>query len=301
MLPTLKIDEEFKSIIPPLHRKEYLQLEQNILNDGCTDPIITWYGYIVDGHNRYEICHAHSIPFHTREMYFESREAVIAWICAHQLGRRNISEETRKYLIGRQYEAEKKQIAARNKSGHNQYTPSELLTPQKHTTAERIASENNICYGTVQKYAAYSRWMDTIAKKEPALAKKILSGQYRISHQVASELAGMRPEELRRINKRLENTAEPFVPYKQTRDAVGRSEKPPQIEGPSIKDMPAYDPDAEINSLSLTIPSWASSIDRVRNNVDFSTVTPKGRAGLMQALYILEKAIKDLFFTIEGS
>jgi len=65
--------------------------------------------------------------------------------------------------------------------------------------------------------------------------------------------------------------------------------------------MPAYDHDAEINSLSLTIPSWASSIDRVRNNVDFSTVTPKGRAGLMQALYILEKAIKDLFFTIEGS
>ena len=31
-------------------------------------------------------------------MEFDCREAVIAWICSNQLGRRNISEETRKFL-----------------------------------------------------------------------------------------------------------------------------------------------------------------------------------------------------------
>ena len=31
-------------------------------------------------------------------MEFECREAAIAWICANQLGRRNITEETRKFL-----------------------------------------------------------------------------------------------------------------------------------------------------------------------------------------------------------
>ena len=56
----LKIEPKFKNLIRPLQRKEYLQLEQNILSDGCRDPIITWNGVIVDGHNRYETSFAFS-------------------------------------------------------------------------------------------------------------------------------------------------------------------------------------------------------------------------------------------------
>ena len=54
-LPILKIDPEFKDLIRPLRRKEYLQLEENILDEGCRDPIIIWNDYIIDGHNRYSI------------------------------------------------------------------------------------------------------------------------------------------------------------------------------------------------------------------------------------------------------
>ena len=103
----IRIDPDFKSLIRPLQRTEYLQLEQNIIQDGCRDPITIWNGYIIDGHNRYEICMRHHIPFQTRTMEFEYREQVIAWICANQLGRRNITEETRRFLIGIQYENEK--------------------------------------------------------------------------------------------------------------------------------------------------------------------------------------------------
>lgn len=52
----LKTDEEFKHLIRPLRQREYTQLEQNILSDGCRDPIVVWNDVIVDGHNRYEIC-----------------------------------------------------------------------------------------------------------------------------------------------------------------------------------------------------------------------------------------------------
>ena len=45
-LPILKIDPEFKDLIRPLRRKEYLQLEENILDEGCRDPIIIWNDYI---------------------------------------------------------------------------------------------------------------------------------------------------------------------------------------------------------------------------------------------------------------
>ena len=86
-LRLLKIDEEFKTIIRPLKRKEFVQLEENIKADGCRDPIITWNGIIVDGHNRYEICSRHAIPFEVMEMDFSCREEAIAWICKNQLGR----------------------------------------------------------------------------------------------------------------------------------------------------------------------------------------------------------------------
>lgn len=118
----LKIDKEFKTLIRPLSPKEYEQLEANILADGCRDPIVTWHGYIIDGHNRYEICRKHNIGFKVKEMSFESRDEAVVWICSNQLGRRNITEETRKYLIGIQYETEKIINKEKNAQGKNQYT-----------------------------------------------------------------------------------------------------------------------------------------------------------------------------------
>ena len=102
----LKIEPKFKNLIRPLQRKEYLQLEQNILSDGCRDPIITWNGVIVDGHNRYEICMRHQIPFAVLEMAFSCAAEAISWIRANQLIIRTISDETRLYLTGKQVEAE---------------------------------------------------------------------------------------------------------------------------------------------------------------------------------------------------
>ena len=122
MKKKLQIDKEFKALIQPLPATEYEQLEKNIISDGCRNPIITWNGVIIDGHNRYDICHRNNIAFETLEKSFECREDVIAWICANQLGRRNIAEETRKFLIGVQYENEKIVAKHRNPKGKNQYT-----------------------------------------------------------------------------------------------------------------------------------------------------------------------------------
>lgn len=70
----LEIDPEFKTLIRPLRKDEYLQLEVNLAVDGCREPIITWNNIIVDGHNRYEICNRLHIPYAIREMPFENRE-----------------------------------------------------------------------------------------------------------------------------------------------------------------------------------------------------------------------------------
>lgn len=63
--------------------------------------MVTWNGYLIDGHNRFEICTRLNIKYKVVNMPFESEEDAISWICSNQLGRRSISEETRKYLIGK--------------------------------------------------------------------------------------------------------------------------------------------------------------------------------------------------------
>ena len=107
---TLIIDPEFKAQIPPLTEDERKQLEENILADGeILSPILVWNDTIVDGHNRYEILQSHpEIPYNIRNLYLETREQVLAWICKNQLGRRNLTPEQKKFLMGKQYDAEKR-------------------------------------------------------------------------------------------------------------------------------------------------------------------------------------------------
>ena len=72
------------------------------------NPLIVWNSYIVDGHNRFRIIQAHpEIKYTVFEKEFPDRYAAIAWICCNQLGRRNLTPQQKKYLIGQRYEAEK--------------------------------------------------------------------------------------------------------------------------------------------------------------------------------------------------
>src|SRR5665647_2795839 len=87
----LKIDQEFKDLIPALSVDEVLNLEQSILNEGYRDSLVTWNGYLIDGHNRYAICTKHGIPFTINEMEFDSRADVEIWMIRNQKGRRNVS------------------------------------------------------------------------------------------------------------------------------------------------------------------------------------------------------------------
>ena len=116
----LKIDPEFQSQIPPLTNDEFKQLEENILKEGkLISPLIVWNNTLVDGHNRYAILQKHpEIYFSTMPLPFESREEVLAWICKNQLGRRNLTPEPKKFLMGKQYSSEKRTEAFRG----NQHT-----------------------------------------------------------------------------------------------------------------------------------------------------------------------------------
>lgn len=91
----LKIKKEFKDLIPPLADHEKEGLEEDIKHFGCYCPIVTWNGYIVDGHHRYEICTWYKLSFRVEERNFADEISVKRWIIDHQFSRRNLPIEER--------------------------------------------------------------------------------------------------------------------------------------------------------------------------------------------------------------
>ena len=108
---SITVVAELKAYIPPLTKEEFLLLEQNILAEGCREALILWQNaeqfILVDGHNRYEICQKHQIPYKTITKSFTDIETVKNWMIQNQLGKRNITEEVKSYLRGLQYKSEK--------------------------------------------------------------------------------------------------------------------------------------------------------------------------------------------------
>ena len=304
-IQTLQIDEEFKTLIAPLQRKEFLQLEANILEDGCLNPIITWKGIIIDGHNRYNICKKYNMPYNVLEKEFDSRDDVIAWICKNQLGRRNISEETRKYLIGKQYHAEKNADRNRNPNGYNQYITrkrnGQFEEVPKRSTSKKIGRENHITHTTVNKYANFASTVDRIAEKVPEMVPKILSGNYKISHNNLLELADMKPSEIQKINEKMENFNKGFLQYSQSRNIMQNPNAIPEPHKPSVKDMPEFDPDANYIKLALTVPSWVNIIIKTQNNTDVKLVSSRTKQKLQTVLTELQTISAELLNSIKES
>lgn len=70
------------------------------------------------------------------------------------------------------------------------------------------------------------------------------------------------------------------------------------ISGPSVKDMPVYDPDAEITGLILTIPSWSGSIDRLVKRTDLTVVSAEVKEQLASVLLSLKEKISETLTVI---
>jgi DNA-binding transcriptional regulator YhcF (GntR family) len=95
---SIEISQEFKSLIPPLSAEEYAQLEKNIIDDGCREPLVVWGNILIDGHNRYAICTKHDLPFSILEKHFNSESDVKLWMITNQFGRRNLNNFVRSEL-----------------------------------------------------------------------------------------------------------------------------------------------------------------------------------------------------------
>ena len=197
MVQNLRIDPEFASKIPPLREEELKQLEENILADGVViNPLIVWNGVIVDGHNRYRILQQHpEIQFTTYEKAFSDRYAVIAWICKNQLGRRNLTSQQFKYLMGQQYKAEKIAYGGdrKNNAPKSSYQNGNLILKEK--TCERIVAENGVARNTVIRAEQFANGVDAAEEAVPGIKQEILTGSIKPTEKAVAAIAKAPPEE----------------------------------------------------------------------------------------------------------
>ncbi|OUP29875.1 hypothetical protein [Faecalibacterium sp. An192] len=247
MLQHLTIDPEFEGKIPPLREEELKQLEENILADGVViNPLITWDGVIVDGHNRYRILQKHpEIQFTTYEKKFPDRYAAIAWICKNQLGRRNLTPQQFKYLVGQQYKAEKSSHGGAYRKGH----PSELekdsiyqngkSKERMNVTCERIAAENGIGRNTVIRAEQFAKGVDAAEETEPGIKQEILSGSIKPTEKAVAAIAKAAPEERPELVQKLRQAKEAKETGKQENEPKCKPKRSTTATLQAIRDISA--------------------------------------------------------------
>jgi len=93
----------------------------------------------------------------TREIAFMDRAHARDWIITQQLGRRNLTAEQKKYLIGLRFNSEKRQDGGHGnqKSVHQNDGPVD--------TAERLAAEYKMGKATIERSGEFAKAVDTIA------------------------------------------------------------------------------------------------------------------------------------------
>ena len=224
----LIIDPEFRDKIPPLTEDEFTLLEENILSDGAVfSPLIVWDGTILDGHNRYEIIQKHpELTYAVHKLSFANRYEALSWICKNQLGRRNLTPQQKKYLIGQRYEAEKQAVAfhgnrhtASDESGADKKCPHQN---SRHVTQSRIAKGTNTSASYVREAGTFAKGVDAAEEALPGIKQEILTGTIKPTASAVAAVAKADPEERLRLAADL----------KKSKDDKGKKTRPAYHKAP---------------------------------------------------------------------
>lgn len=243
LLASLKIDPEFEGKIPPLTEAEFQQLRENILETGeVYEPIRVWDGVVVDGHNRLKVVRENpNIRWYTRDMDFADKWAAFDWMYRNQLGRRNLTEEQRVYMVGKLYEARKNTEAFKgnqytDKSGDGQNVHNQTRRDQRNGTAGEIGKEYGMDGRTVRRAEKFAKGVDALKQVSKDAADKVLSGKAKVKKQDIAAVAAAEPELQQQAARAIEK-GEALPAMTTEKPGRGSGKKPVEQEMPSSDSM----------------------------------------------------------------
>ena len=139
----------------------------------------------------------------------------------------------------------------------------------------------------VQKY----HWLE-----EPELLDMVMSGDLYLSQEETLELSHMaekeRREGIRKFLKQASRKARSRYIIEDRKSMRQTEEANPIPLSIGIKEMPAFNPDMELQGLTLTMPTWMMAMDRAVRRSDMTQVSGNAKAELRAALMKLDEQIK---------
>ena len=280
--------------MPPLSRQEYEQLEQDILRHGCKEPISAWGSLILDGNKRFEICSRHHLPYEIIQVALRDRLEAMSWICTAALSKIHMSIACRRYLIGKKFLLET-EIGSRHVL-ENGVSPANKFV--KISVCRVLGSKYGIHPRTIYCHAKYAAALDRIRSMDHDLAESILTGRIKILADKLSAMANCPPSNFEALCRDL---AAATAQSATKKNASGKKRIHLPANAGAIKNMPSHDPDAGLRSLSLTMPTWVSSILRVTDCLSIDETTEDARRVLAAELAGLLQASLALLHKIRGA
>lgn len=306
MFRVLLVDDEFQSLDIPVSPEKYAEMEFQIKKDIYKVPVVIWRDYIIEGFQRYNLYQKHHKYYSVDSPYFGNRYIAVAWSCRNQLKRTDLTANAEAWLLYRLYDVEKK--IAQKKKARDQFQYRQL-SPSTHswvdephprrendTVQRRISSEYGISSATLRRYISFGESIDQLEKLFPGVRKRILTGELEVAKARAPELLQMPRQDLRDMieNPRCHRLDPPKdeIKEKKTGDSNRRAHGI-QLK-PGIKEMPQYDPDAELNGLTYTVGAWKSAVSKTIEIIDFDKASVIGKYRLRRALEELLAEINKL-------
>ena len=280
----------FENLTIPLTEKQEDELAASLIREGCRHPIAVWQGTILDGHKRYRICTLEHIAFSVNEVEFGTEEEAIAWVCRKRTEGLSRNSQAFRYLMGKWYLSE----VIINRSLKKPRAPAvgNYYERRGNRTSIQMSKETGLHHSTLEKYGSYATALDVLIRTEPELLNLVMSGDILVSQEETLELSHMEDKDRREgIRRFLKQAKSRYI--KDDRKAEKQAEEMNHIPlSIGIKEMPVFNPDMELQGLTLTMPTWMMAMERAIRRSNMTLVTEGAKGDLRFALRKLEEQIK---------
>lgn len=307
----LKKDKALKMLVQPLSENERKKLKSDLHMKRLSLPVRVWNMTILVDYDMYEIYRNCHLAFSLQKISINNMEEAIIWICKNQILREDITDEMRRYIIGKRYNAELllgKHSAAVKKAVDTKSDPFNNIIQeydkQIGCTCFKLGAEYHVHPDTIKRYGAYAKMIDKINGQSHETAIRILKGTFKISYENLVKTVRLSDSDFQSLSDAFKGETSEKVRYMSSNEIISQrintpDKKEPFIPVCSVKDTPDFDPDAEIASLALTIPSWISSINRVLKETNMSLISPPAREKLKHTLDMLRDTVQNALSSVK--
>lgn len=311
-LHKLNTNTIFERISTSYTKEEYAKRVQKIVYMGLQPTITIWRNTVVKGYDDYKICQKWNIPFFIEELEMDELPEVTSWLCLESIKTKNLTPSHLRYCVGKLYKFEK-QRQITDCPLHNQFYQSQPYKKSKNPSRERVVElvkdYIEIRPGTVYTYFTYSAAVDELDEKVPGTAKQLLNEQITLSQTMVLKIAKYPAEEIAQLFSQIlaKNDTVFLCSEKKRKLEITKQhinnhlpDEPAKKKLlPEIKNMPQYDPDAEISSVTLTIPMWINSLKRAKKNAKLSEISDAALKNIQLQLKSLQLEINYLQTAIQ--